>query len=76
MKPDRLQPASGAVTAAIAVILVIILFAKAGPILGILVLLACPFWIANVTLGGGMNEPLWNVFGRVQRYRNNRDGFF
>lgn len=31
--------------------------------------------VVNVVLGGRLNEPVWYVFGRIQRFRNNPAAF-
>lgn len=67
--PDRLQPVPAAVTTALAVTSVIAFWLWLGPAAGITVLVLSPLWVTNVLLGGGYDESLLHVFGRVSRFR-------
>lgn len=58
-----MQPASAAVVLVAGIVLAVLNIAG----IGVWMLLLAIIWAANVGLGGGFNEPMWHLPGRVQR---------
>jgi hypothetical protein len=73
--PYRLQPGRAGVAMAISVVQIVVLWLWRGPLFGLLWAVLCPLWILNVLLGAGLDDPAWEVFGRMRRFRATPETF-
>ncbi|MEU2295907.1 hypothetical protein ABZ584_00660 [Streptomyces antibioticus] len=75
LRTDRLQLQSGAWVTALAIASIIVMWLWLGPVFGVLFLVLTPLWIANVLLGGGLNDSPLEAFGRISRFRVSPESF-
>lgn len=74
-RPDRLQLQAGAWVTALAIASIIIMWLMVGPLVGVILLLVTPLWVANVLLGGGLNDSPLDGIGRLSRFRTAPERF-